>query len=211
LAWFLFLLAVAGGVVFAIWNFRRKAAASKAASAARFEQLLKERAQMPANPQPSSSAAAPARESSASANATAAVVGTPPAAASPAATQRFLGQAESLLYYLLKAGLPGFEIFAGVSLARVVGTPGNGRDREQLVRRLSQYQLDFVICDKSMRVVAVVDVESAAGAATAGDQSFKSDILRQAGIRVIRINLAAPPRREQVRALIIGEPQQKDG
>ena len=206
MAWFLLLLAVAGGVVFAIWNFRRKAAASRAASAARFEQLLKERAPAAATPQPPSSGPSAATVPSASAKATTAA-----AAAPPPATQRFLGQAESLLYYLLKAGLPGFEVFAGVSLARVVGTPGNGRDREQRVRRLAQYQLDFVICDKSMRVVAVVDVESAAGAGTAGDESFKSDILRQAGIRVIRINLAAPPRREQVRALIIGEPQQKDG
>jgi len=209
LGWFLFLLAVGGGVVFAIWNFRRKAAAAKAASAARFEQILRERAQIPASPQPKSSAGTPA--SSASAKAPAAVAGTPPAAAPLAATQRFLGQAESLLYHLLKAGLPGFEVFAGVSLARVVGAPGNEKGREQQVRRLSQYQLDFVVCDKSMRVVAVVDVESAAGAGTAGDQSVKSDILRQAGIRVVRINPAAPPRRERIQALISGEPLQKDG
>lgn len=206
MAWYLFLLAVAGGIVFAIWNYRRKAAASKAASEARFEQALKGRTQPPASPQPSSSAAAPASESFAPAKAPAAIAATP-----PAATQRFLGQAESLLYYLLKAGLPGFEVFAGVSLARVVGAPGEGRDREQQVRRLSQYQLDFVICDKSMRVVAVVDVESAAGAGTAGDRSFKSDVLRQAGIRVVRVNPAAPPRREQIRTLISGEPPQKDG
>jgi hypothetical protein len=206
LAWYLFLLAVAGGVVFSIWNYRRKAAASKAASEARFEQMFKGRAQIPASAQPSSPAAVPASGSADPAKAPAAIAATP-----PAPTQRFLGQAESLLYYLLKAGLPGFEVFAGVSLARVAGATGNGRDREQQARRLSQYQLDFVICDKSMRVVAVVDVESAAGAATAGDQSFKSDILRQAGIRVVRVNPAAPPRREQIRSLILGEPQQKDG
>jgi hypothetical protein len=206
LAWYLFLLAVAGGIVFAIWNYRRKAVASKAASEARFEQMFKGRAQTPASSQPSSPAAAPASESSAAVEAPAATAPPP-----PAATQCFLGQAESLFYYLLKAGLPGFEVFAGVSLARVVGAPGEGQDREQQLRRLYQYQLDFVICDKSMRVVAVVDVESAAGAETAGDQRFKSDILRQAGIRVVRVNPAALPRREQIRALISGEPPQKDG
>jgi hypothetical protein len=203
LAWYLFLLAVAGGVGFSIWNFRRKAAASKAASEARFEQILKERALLPASAQPSSPAAASTSRSADPAKAPA-----PTAATPPAGTPRFLGQAESLLYYLLKAGLPGFEVFAGVSLARVVGATGNGRDRELQARRLSQYQLDFVICDKSMRVVAVVDVESAAGAATAGDESFKSEILGQAGIRVVRVNPAAPPRREQVRVLITGELQQ---
>ncbi|MGH8701743.1 MAG: DUF2726 domain-containing protein [Burkholderiales bacterium] len=203
--WYLLLLALAGGVVFAIWNFRRKTIAKRAASEARFEKMFKERAQLPATPQPKSSGPSAAAVSTAPAKAPLAA-----AAAPPSATQRFLGQAESLLYYLLKAGLPDCEVFAGVSLARVVGAAGEGRDREQQVRRLSQYQLDFVICDKSMRVVAVVDVESAASAGTAGDQRFKSDILGQAGIRLVRVNPAALPRREQLRALISGGPPQKD-
>jgi hypothetical protein len=203
LASYLFLLAVAGGVVFAIWNFRRKAAASKAASAARFEKMFKAKAAAGAasdlpvvSPPESATRAAPMAQAAASTS--------PP-------RERFLGKSETLIYYLLKTGVPDHEVFANATLASVVGAPGNGRDREQQVRRLSQYQLDFVICDKSMRVVAVVDVESAAGAATAGDQSFKSDILRQAGIRVVHVNPAAPPRRERIRALISGEPLQKDG
>jgi hypothetical protein len=57
LAWFLFLLAVAGGVAFAIWNFHRKTAARKAASEARFEEILKGPAQLPASPPPPASAA----------------------------------------------------------------------------------------------------------------------------------------------------------
>lgn len=194
MGWFLFLLAVAGGVAFAIWNFHRKTAARKAASEARFEKIFKGPAQVPASPQPP--AAAPA-ESSAPAKA-------PPAAsaAPPAAAQRFLGQAESRLYYLLKAGLPDSEVFAGVSLARVVGAAGEGR--EQQLRRLAQYQLDFVVCDKNMQVVAVVEVDSAADADAASDRRFKSDLLKQAGIRLIRINPAALPQREQIRTLIDG-------
>jgi hypothetical protein len=206
LLWYLFLLAAAGLVVYAFWSYRGKAAARRAASEARFEKMLKGQARPSASPQSTSPAAAAASEPSTPAKA-------PPAssAAQPVAAQRFLGQAESLLYYLLKAGLPGFEVFAGVSLARVVGAPGDGRDREQQLRRLSQYQLDFVICDKSMRVVAVVEVESAAGAGAAGDRRFKADILGQAGIRLVHVNPAALPRREQIGVLISGEPPQKDG
>jgi hypothetical protein len=203
LAWYLFLLAVAGGVVFAIWNYRRKAAASKAASAARFEQMFKAKAAAgAASDLPVVSPPEAATRATPMAQAAASIF--PP-------RDRFLGQSETLIYYLLKTGVPEHEVFANATLASLVGAPGNGRDREQQVRRLSQYQLDFVICDKSMRVVAVVDVESAAGAGAAGDQSFKSDILRQAGIRVVRVNPAAPPRREQIRALIRGEPLQKGG
>jgi hypothetical protein len=201
--WFLFLLAVAGGVIFTIWNYRRKAAANKAASAARFEQMFKAKAAAgAASDMPAVSSPEPAIRATPMAQAAAPI--------SPA-RERFLGQSETLIYYLLKTGIPDHEVFANATLASVVGAPGDGREREQQLRRLSQYQLDFVICDKSMRVVAVVDVESAAGTATAGDQSFKSDILRQAGIRVVRVNPAAPPRRERIRALISGEPLQKDG
>lgn len=203
---FLFLLAVAGGIAFAVWNYRRKVAAKKAASEARFEKMFKAQAQPPASPQPTSPAADPAGEPSTPAKSPPA-----PSAAQPVAAQRFLGKAESLLYYLLRAGLPDLEVFAGVSLARVVGAGGEGREREQQSRRLSQYQLDFVICDKNMRVIAVVEVESAVGAAAVGDQHFKSDMLKQAGIRVVRVNPAALPRREQIRALISPEPPQKGG
>lgn len=192
MAWFLFLLAAAGGVAFAIWNFHRKTAARKAASEARFEKIFKGPAQVPASAPPASAA-----ESSALAK-------TPlvAAAAQPAAAQRFLGQAESLVYYLLKAGLRDFEIFAGVSLARVVGAAGEGREREQQLRRLSGYQLDFVVCDKSMQVVAVVEIEAAAGADAAGDRRFKSDLLKQAGIRLVRVNPAELPRPDEMRTLI---------
>ena len=200
---YLFLLAAAGIVVYAIWSYRGKVAARRAASEARFEKMFKSKAaagaasDLPVVSLPESATrAAPTAQ--------AAALISPP-------RQRFLGQSETLIYYLLKTGVPDHEIFANATLASVVGTPVNGRDREQQLRRLSQYQLDFVICDKSMRVVAVVDVESAAGAATAGDQSFKSEILRQAGIRVVRVNPAVPPRREQIRALISGELPQKDG
>lgn len=207
MAWYLFLLAVAGGVAFAIWNYRGKTATRRAASDARFEEMFKGRPRLPANTQPAASSTAAPGATPAPAPEKA-----PPAslAVPPATARRFLGQAEALVYYLLKAGLPEFEVFAGVSLARVVGAAGEGRDREQQPRRLSQYQLDFVVCDKNLRVAAVVEVESAAGAAAAGDQRFKSDLLKQAGIRLVRINPAALPRRDEVRALINGEQQQEE-
>lgn len=194
MGWLLFLLAVGGGVAFAIWNFHRKTAARKAASEARFEEIFKEQAQVRTGAQPPAST--PAQSPNAAKAAPAA------AAAQPAVASRFLGEAESQLYYLLKSGLPDFEVFAGVSLARVVGAAGEGR--EQQLRRLAQYPLDFVVCGRSMQVVAVVEVESAAGADAAGDRRFKSDLLQQAGIRVVRINPAALPRREEIRILIDG-------
>ena len=199
--WYLLLLAAAGVAGYAIWIYRRKAAGRRSASAERFEKMFKKLAPAPGASQPPSPAPAEAS--------LAATAVTP--AAPTVATRRFLGQAESLLYYLLKAALPDFEVFAGVSLARVVGVNGTGRDRELQLRRLSQYQLDFVVCDKGMKVVSVVEVDSAAGAEAAGDRRFKSDLLKQAGIRLVRVNPAELPRREQVRALVNGEPPESNG
>lgn len=195
MAWFvLFVLVGAAAIAYFVWNFRRKTAAREAASSQKFAELL--RAQAPASSRPeASSAAAPATGSPAQAPAV-------PPAHPPA--QRFLGQAETLLYYLLKTGIPDHEVFANVSLAAVVGAPGAGAEREQQLRRLAQYQLGFVVCNKSMRVVAAVEVESAGTVEAAGAQNFKAECLKQAGIRLVRINLAAPPRREQMRAFVCG-------
>ena len=201
--WYLILLATVGIIVFAIWNYRKGTSARKTASAARFEKMFKAEAQLVPGLLPPTSS--PSDASATARPAPAASV------APPVAVERFLGKADSLLYYLLKAGLPDAEIFAGVSLSRVVATGGEGRDREQQLRRLAQYQLDFVVCDKSMRILAVVELESAVSAGAMGEQRFKSDTLKQAGIRHVLINPATLPRREQVAALISGGPAAQGG
>lgn len=202
MALYLFLLVGAGGIVFFVWNFRRKIAEREAASKARFDLMLYAPAQpaAPAEPAPTAAAASPSPPSPSLAGPDPA---TAPVAPAPA-RERFLGQAETLLYYLLKSGIPDHEVFAHVSLASVVGASGSGHERDQQLRRLAQYRLDFVVCDKSMRIIAAVEVDSAVAAVGAGEQQFKADYLGRAGIRLVRINLAALPKREQIRALVGG-------
>jgi len=199
LAWYLFLLVAAGIIVFVVWNFRKQIAAREAASKARFERMLRAPAQpaAPAEPAPTAAAASPSAPS--------ASLAVPVLAMAPAAVparERFLGQAETLLYYLLKSGLPGYEVFANVSLASVISASGSGHEREQQLRRLAQYRLDFVVCDKRMRIVAVVEMDLAAAAVGAGEQQFKADCLKRAGIGLVRVNPGALPKREQIRALV---------
>ena len=196
MAWYLFLLFAAGGIGFVVWYSRKKFAEREAASKARLERLLRAPAQpaAPAELAPTRTAASPS-----------ASVAVPTPAKAPAAMparERFLGQAETLLYYLLKTGLPGYEVFAYVSLASVIGASGSGHEREQQLRRLAQYRLDFVVCDKSMRTIAVVEVDSAVAAVGVGELQFKADCLKRAGIRLVRVNPAALPKRDQIRALV---------
>jgi intracellular sulfur oxidation DsrE/DsrF family protein len=193
---------------YAVWNFQKKTAAREAAAQQRFAELM--RGQGSASGQPAS---APAPTASATApvpvsHAVPAAPAAAPAAAAAAVTarERFLGQHETLLYLLLKTGLPDHEIFANVSLAAIVALPASGGEREQQLRRLAPYQLDFVVCDKSMRVIAAVDIETAGGADAAGIQQFKADYLKRAGIRLVRVNPAAMPKRDQVRTLVVAAP-----
>ena len=201
MAWYLFLLFAAGIILFGVWSSRKQIAAREAASKARFERMLRAPAQpaAPAEPAPTAAADSP--------SAPFAALAVPAPAKAPAAVparERFLGQAETLLYYLLKTGLPGYEVFANVSLASVISASGSGHEREQQLRRLAQYRLDFVVCDKSMRIFAIVEMDSAIAAVGAGEQQFKADCLKRAGIRLVRVNPAALPKREQIRALVGG-------
>lgn len=196
--WILFLLVVTAVIAIFVWDFRKKAAAREAASKKRFEEMFMARAGAAPQPAPAAppstvvtpGAVAPAEPKLAS-----------PAAAAAPARERFLGKAETLVYRLLKAGIPDHEVFANVTLAAVIG----GRN-EQDARRLSQYRVDFVVCDKDMRVVAAIDLETGGAANAAGEQRFKADSLKAAGIGLVRFNLAALPRREEVRALVCGRP-----
>jgi len=195
--WYVFFLVVAGISGFLIWDFRRKAVQREAASQERFEKIFKGKTPAALTPE-----SAPA---TAQAVVTAAATPTPKAptaAVAFAVRERFLGQPETLIYLLLKTGVPDHEIFANVSLASVIGVPGGGYEREQQLRRLSQTRVDFVVCDKSMRVVAAIEVESTSDPLPAGEQRFKEDCFRSSGIRLIRINSAAPPRRDEIRKLV---------
>jgi hypothetical protein len=203
--WLLFLLVCTSVIAYFVWDFRRKTAAREAASKKRFEELLREQASgSPASAVPPAAVPVPRAAPAAPAPASVPAAAPVPATASAAVRERFLGQHETLLYLLLKTGLPDHEIFANVSLASVTALPAGGGEREQQLRRLAPYQLDFVVCDKSMRVVAAVDFETAGGAEAAGIQQFKADYLKRAGIRLVRVNPAAMPKRDQVRALVIG-------
>ncbi len=195
--WILFLVVAAGAIALFTWDFRRRAAAREAASKKRFEEMFLARsAPVPAADTPPATtppAAAPVPGAVPVAQAPAAV-------AAPPAKERFLGQRETLLYRLLKAGIPDHEIFANVALATVVGARN-----EQETRRLAQYRLDFVVCDKAMHVVAAVEYEAAGNMQVVGEQRFKADSLKAAGINLVRINPAALPRRDEIRTLVCGQ------
>jgi hypothetical protein len=185
LAWYLFLFVALLLIGYGVWTYRRRVAERDAASRERFERIFGaiERAPQPARP--------PAREA-----------GSSPAFA---ARERLLGETEALLYRLLRSGLPDHEIFAQVPLSAVVGVPEAiaGAERERRVQWLARQRLDFVICDRDFRVIAAVEVE-APDAADASARQARVQCLKAAGIRFVRLDPAAPPAYEALRALVCG-------
>jgi hypothetical protein len=188
--WFLFFAVVVFVVAVFVWDYRKKAAKRNAVSRQRMLQMIKPGAPVPApaatTPEPAAPEAAPEA---------------PPLAYK--ANERMLSQPETLLYLLLRSGIPDHEIFPKLSLAAVVVAPGTGYDREQQLRRLSRHQLDFVVCDKAMRVVAAVQL-AAPGPEAVIAQRIREECLESAGIRLVSIDPAALPRRSEIRALVCG-------
>src|SRR4029450_8937936 len=144
--WFLLLLPPAFGIIYAVWSYRNRTAAKEASSRERMA-LLVGVTQAARAADTVSGKISPQRV---------AELRTAPGEARTQA-RRFLGEPETLAYYLLKAGLPGYEVFPRVSLATVlaagasVAAPTKGRQN-----------LDFVICDKTMQVVVAVQLEGRA-------------------------------------------------
>jgi hypothetical protein len=113
----------------------------------------------------------------------------------------------ALLYYVFRTGLPDHEIFAGVALEEVldIAAPAQAEPREQLLRKVTQQRrLDLVVCNKQLEVVAAVIVAAPVTGAADGTEQFASQCLQSAGVRVVRVDPAAPPRHHQVRALVYG-------
>lgn len=182
-----------GVICFLIWSYRKNIALKAEASQERYAQLFSD-----------SLSTAPREEGAA-----VAASPLPRPADIPRYTgkERLLGKADTLMLYVLRAGLPGHEILARVNLAEVVDpSPAlQEYERDLLRRRLAQHSLDFVVCDKSSKIVAVVEFETGTDAAV-----FKAACLEAARIRYVRIKADTIPRRENIHALVFGNHSRPD-
>lgn len=76
----------------------------------------------------------------------------------PEAT-RILRTGERLAFSTLKLALPGYMILAQVPIARFINVPKRNSYAEWM-RRLGSQCVDFVVCDVTSQVVAVIDVRA---------------------------------------------------
>ncbi len=176
--WYLLILAPFIAIPILWWNYRRKVALREELSGIRWGQLVStaKTPEVPPTPLPGYRR-----------------------------RERLLDAGQTLVYLLLKQGMPDHEILVSVALADLLDLPAGSGEHEERRRQLAQHRVDFVVCSKSMQPVVAVDLLAAeAPAALTTAPEFKSQCLHQAGIRHVRLLRHALPARQEIRAQVLG-------
>ena len=132
-------------------------------------------------------------------------------AAPYAVRERLLSPPQTLLYLLLKTGLPEYHVFAHVTLRAVLDAAPSlqGYARSEQTRRLGWHAVDFLVCDRGSRPVAVIEI---ARSDEPGDMvSQRKSWIGAAGLRYLALEPNALPRKEALRALVLGEARVEEG
>lgn len=122
---------------------------------------------------------------------------------------RFLSKAEGVVYLLLKAAFPRHEIFARVRLADVlqVKIGPQGMERLRAFRKIANQHVGFVVCDKDMTIVAIVDAKEPEQVTNPRDQKLeiiKQRCLQAAQVKYIAIYPPQLPRYRELREQVLG-------
>ena len=122
---------------------------------------------------------------------------------------RFLSKAENVVYLLLKAAFPRHEIFARVRLADVlqVKIGPQGMERLRAFRKIANQHVGFVVCDRDMTIVAIIDAKEPEQVQNPRDQKLeiiKQRCLQAAQVKYICVYPPTLPRYRELRAQILG-------
>jgi hypothetical protein len=190
LGYFLLTLLPIAAVIYVVWAYRKRTAERVAVSSKRFSEIF--------GSATATGTAAPRTSDAA---------GAPPTQAPSLKKEQLLDPQHALLFRTLASCLPGYAIFVHVSLAAVVELPPTvqGREREQRSRVLAQHAVDCLVCNRDLEVIAAVDVEDGMNA----ESRIKSEYLKAARVRYLRLSPAALPGSDEIPALLFGQASEK--
>ena len=122
---------------------------------------------------------------------------------------RFLSKVEGVVYTLLKAAFPRHEIFARVRLADVlqVKIGPQGMERLRAFRKIANQHVGFVLCDRDMTILAIIDTKETDAVVNPRDQkleTIKQRCLHAAQVKYICIYPPQLPRYRELREQILG-------
>lgn len=122
---------------------------------------------------------------------------------------RFLSKAEGVVFLLLRAAFPRHEIFARVRLADVlqVKIGPQGMERLRAFRKIANQHAGFVVCDRDMTIVAIVDAKEPDAVINPRDQKLeiiKQRCLQAAQVKYLCVYPPQLPRYKELREQILG-------
>jgi hypothetical protein len=122
---------------------------------------------------------------------------------------RFLTKAENVVFLLLKAAFPRHEIFARIRLADVlqVKIGPQGMERLRAFRKIANQHVGFVVCDRDMTIVAIVDSKEPDQVVNPRDQKLeviKQRCLQAAQVKYICVYPPQLPRYRELRSQVLG-------
>jgi hypothetical protein len=122
---------------------------------------------------------------------------------------RFLNKSENIVYLLLKAAFPRHEVFARIRLADVlqVKIGPQGMERLRAFRKIANQHVGFVVCDRDMTILAIVDAKEPDAVVNPRDQKLeiiKQRCLQAAQVKYICVYPPQLPRYKELREQILG-------
>ena len=122
---------------------------------------------------------------------------------------RFLSKSEGIVYMLIKAAFPRHDIFARVRLADVlqVKIGPQGMERLRAFRKIANQQVGFVLCDRDMTIIAIVDMREPDAVINPREQKLdmiKQRCLQAAQVKYLCVYPPQLPRYRELREQILG-------
>jgi hypothetical protein len=112
-----------------------------------------------------------------------------------------LSEPEQILYWQLIKALPNHVVLAQVSFSRFLYTKnGTGNENFSRLATARQKVADFVICDKSFYILAVIELDDSTHSKEKDDA--RDAILQEAGLKTIRWKNTKLPTTEEIQKIV---------
>lgn len=113
-----------------------------------------------------------------------------------------LNEKEQVLFHRLIEAMPTCYVMAQVRLADIVEVKKGTANRQTWQNKTNQKSVDFVICDKSFVVLVCIELDGKTHAQEDRQKTDgnKDEVLKAAGIPILRIEASKIPSAEEIKA-----------
>ena len=118
-------------------------------------------------------------------------------------SRKLMTDNENEFFGRLVAALPDHYIFPQVAMSALIETTSSDKKKAHSDRlRIAQQRVDYVVCNRSCEVLAVVELDDRTHSRAKDD--LRDARLEQAGIRTVRFQARNKPKVDAIRSMILG-------